>query len=77
MSASLDILDGEWELISLHGAWSRERHVVRAPLVPGRRVIESLRGSSSLEQSPFLALVRSSTTESAGEAIGISLRLLR
>ena len=73
MSASLDLLDGEWELISLHGAWARERHVVRAPLVPGRRVIESLRGSSSLEQSPFLALVRPSTTEDAGEAIGVSL----
>ena len=73
MSASLDILDGGWELISLHGAWSRERHVVRAPLIPGRRVIESLRGSSSLEQSPFLALVRPSTTEDAGEAIGLSL----
>ncbi len=73
MSASLDILDGEWELITLHGSWSRERHVVRAPLIPGRRVIESLRGSSSLEQSPFLALVRPSTTESEGEAIGVSL----
>ncbi|MCY7419841.1 MAG: alpha-galactosidase, partial [Chloroflexi bacterium] len=73
MSASLDLLDGDWELISLHGAWSRERHVVRAPLLPGRQVTESLRGSSSLEQSPFLALVRPSTTEAVGEAIGLSL----
>jgi len=73
MSASLDLLDGDWELISLHGAWSRERHVVRAALLPGRQVTESLRGSSSLEQSPFLALVRPSTTEAAGEAIGLSL----
>ncbi|MCY7417330.1 MAG: alpha-galactosidase, partial [Chloroflexi bacterium] len=73
MSASLDLLDGDWELISLHGAWSRERHVVRALLLPGRQVTESLRGSSSLEQSPFLALVRPSTTEAVGEVIGLSL----
>jgi alpha-galactosidase len=73
MSASLDVHDSGWELVSLHGAWARERHVVRAPLIPGRRVVESLRGASSLEQSPFFALVRPSTTEDAGEAIGLSL----
>ncbi|MFN8520313.1 MAG: alpha-galactosidase [Chloroflexota bacterium] len=73
MSASLDLHDSRWERISLHGSWARERHVARAPLTPGRYVTESLRGSSSLHSSPFLALVRPWTTEAQGEAIGVSL----
>lgn len=73
MSASLDLPDAGWERISLHGSWARERHVTRAPLTPGRYLTESLRGVSSLHSSPFLALVRPHTTESAGEAIGTSL----
>jgi alpha-galactosidase len=73
MSASLDLPDAQWERISLHGSWARERHMTRAPLTPGRYLTESLRGSSSLHSSPFLALVRPRTTESQGEAIGVSL----
>jgi alpha-galactosidase len=73
MSASLDLPDARWERISLHGSWARERHVARAPLTVGRYVTESLRGTSSLHSSPFLALVRPSTTEDAGEAVGASL----
>jgi len=73
MSASLDLPGATWERISLHGSWSRERHVTRAPLTPGRYATESLRGSSSLHSSPFLALVRPWTTEAQGEAIGVSL----
>jgi alpha-galactosidase len=67
MSASLDLHDSRWERISLHGSWARERHVTRAPLTPGRFVTESLRGSSSLHSSPFLALVRPWTTEAQGD----------
>ncbi|MBX3031604.1 MAG: alpha-galactosidase [Chloroflexi bacterium] len=73
MSASLDMPGADWERITLHGSWVRERHVTRAPLTPGRYATESLRGSSSLVASPFMALVRPSTTEAAGEAIGVSL----
>jgi len=73
MSASIDLHDPRWERVTLHGSWARERHMTRAPLTPGRFVTESLRGSSSLHSSPFLALVRPSTTEEQGEAIGVSL----
>lgn len=73
MSASLDLPDATWERLSLHGSWARERHLTRAPLTPGRFVTESLRGSSSLHSSPFLALARPATTERQGEVIGVSL----
>jgi alpha-galactosidase len=73
LSASLDLPDSRWELITLSGAWARERHVVRAPLTPGRRSISSRRGASGHEHNPFLALVRPEATEGTGEALGLSL----
>jgi alpha-galactosidase len=73
MSASLDLPHADWERISLHGSWARERHVTRTPVTPGRFVTESLRGSSSLHSSPFLALVSPATTEEHGEVIAASL----
>ena len=73
MSASLDLTDRDWELVSLSGAWARERHVVGRPLVPGRSSVGSQRGATGHEHNPFLLLRRPATTEAAGEAIGLSL----
>lgn len=73
MSAALDLPDADWQLVQLSGNWARERHVVRTPLRPGRQSVSSNRGSSSHQQNPFVALVRSTTTEEHGEAIGLSL----
>ncbi|HEX7472513.1 MAG TPA: alpha-galactosidase [Candidatus Limnocylindrales bacterium] len=73
MSASLDLTDRDWELVHLSGAWARERHVVGHPLAPGRMSVGSQRGASGHEHNPFLLLRRPSTTETAGEAIGLSL----
>ena len=73
MSSSLDLPDADWRLVTLSGAWARERHVQDRPLVPGRQSVGSLRGASGLEHNPFLALRREHTTEDAGEALGLSL----
>jgi alpha-galactosidase len=73
MSAALDLPDPGWHLRQLAGAWARETHVVDAPLVTGTRALRSQRGSSGHQQNPFILLRRPSTTESAGEAIGLSL----
>ncbi len=73
MSASLDLPDSDWELISLSGEWARERHVNRLRLRPGRQSLSSNRGASGHQHNPFVALARQSTTEAAGEAIGMSL----
>ena len=73
MSASLDLPDSEWQLISLSGDWARERHVVRQGIRPGRQSVSSLRGASSAQHNPFVALARPATTEYAGEAIGVCL----
>lgn len=73
MSASLDLPDAEWQLITLSGEWARERHVERHAIRPGKQSVASNRGASSAQQNPFIALARPSTTEDAGEAIGFNL----
>lgn len=65
--------DDRFELVELAGSWSRERHEVRTPLRPGAQGVYSLRGHSSHQFNPFLALVRPETTEETGEAYGFSL----
>ncbi len=73
MSAVLDLPDSDWLMLQLSGEWARETHIVEAPLVNGTRAIRSQRGSSGHQQNPVLLLRRPSTTEGAGEAIGMSL----
>lgn len=73
MSFSLDLSDCNYQMISLSGAWSRERHVHKRPLVEGVQSVHSMRGTSSAEHNPFIALIRPNTTESSGEVYGFSL----
>ena len=73
MSASVDLYDCGWELITLSGAWARERMIDRRALVPGLQGVDSARGASSAQNSPFMALVRPQTTEFSGEVRGFAL----
>jgi alpha-galactosidase len=73
MSASLDLPDAGWSFVHLSGAWGRERHVVSTPLRTGRQAVSSSRGSGGHQVNPFIALVRPTTTEEAGDAFGFSL----
>jgi len=73
MSASLDLPDSDWRFVHLSGTWARERHVFGRRLAPGRQSVGSLRGASSYQHNPFVALRREATTEDAGEAYGFSL----
>ena len=73
MSLCLDLPDADYELVTLSGGWARERGVVRRPLAPGEQGVSTRSGASSLQTSPFMALLRPGTTERTGEAIGLSL----
>lgn len=73
MSLSIDLPDKDYEMIELTGAWGRERAVKIRKLEDGIQAVYSMRGSSSNNYNPFLALKREETTEHAGEAIGFSL----
>lgn len=73
MSMSVDLPDSEYEMIELTGAWSREREIKERMLEHGMQSIYSMRGCSSNNYNPFLALKRKETTEEHGEVYGFSL----
>ncbi len=73
LSLSLDFPNSDYEMITLNGAWSRERHINSSPLHPGIQMIESLRGASSANHNPSFVLKDPLTDESCGNAYGISL----
>ncbi len=72
-SANVDFEDGDFEMITLEGAWARERAVERHPLYHGISQISSRRGASSHQLNPFTALVGKDTNEDQGSAYGFSL----
>lgn len=72
MSASFDLADDAFEVSTLTGAWARERHKQTYRVPQGSYAIESLRGHSSHQFNPFLALSRSQTSEHSGEVYGFS-----
>lgn len=73
LSMSLDSIYGYDEMIQLCGTALREKHMVRRQLGNGITAIESKRGISSHQQSPFCALISDKTTEHTGDAWGVSL----
>lgn len=73
MSASVDLPDYEFEMIELTGAWARERAVKTRKLEHGIQSIYSMRGCSSNNYNPFLALKRPDAGERSGEVYGFSL----
>lgn len=62
-----------YDLVTLDGAWSRERTLLRRRVSPGIQQVESRGGASGHQHAPFLALLHRSTTEVRGNAWGISL----
>ncbi len=73
LSASVEFLDMDYELMHLSGAWSRERYVKTRKLETGIQGIQNMRGTgSSSEYNPFIALKRPYTTENQGEVYGFS-----
>lgn len=72
-SLCLELPDSRYDLITLSGAWAREREMIRRPLVMGEQGVSSLKGATSLHTSNMLFLARPETTEAQGEVIGAAL----
>lgn len=72
-SFCVDLHQDGFEVIHLHGAWARERHIQRLPQSAATMVFDSKRGASSHNENPFVALVRPETTEEHGDAYGFCL----
>lgn len=72
LSMNMDIKGEKFDFIHLHGAWARERHIERRPIIHGGVYIDSKRGSSSHHHNPFFALASENTDESHGNVYGFA-----
>ena len=71
-SASFDMDNAEYDMLSLHGSWARERHMQRKPLGYGIQNVSSFRGESSHQDHPFLALLGKHTTQETGDVYAMN-----
>lgn len=72
-SFSFDLPGNQYDVLSLFGAWARERMPERTPVRHGVTSIDSKRGSSSAVLNPFLGILARGTSETSGDAYGVSL----
>ena len=72
LSACVDMDDRDFEMLGLFGSWARERHIQRMPLGYGRQNIASVKGESSHQEHPFLALVTPGTSQESGEVYAMN-----
>ncbi len=73
LSMQLDILNKDYQLLKLDGAWIRERNISVHNLSKGIFTIDSKQGNSSNGHNPFLLLKEPSTNEVYGNAVGMAL----
>ena len=73
LSMSLDMKHAPAKMIQLSGTALREHWIEQRELGIGETYLESTRGISSHQQNPFFALVEHQTTETGGDAYGVSL----
>ncbi len=73
MSMNVDMFDSDYDFVHLWGAWAKERHIQKCPLINGGQYIDSKRTSSSHHHNPFFAISRKNATEYEGEVYGFGL----
>ncbi len=73
LSASLDLCEAKYDMISLYGGHNYERQMCREALRHGTQSVGSRRGTSSHFHNPFIALAAPHTTETAGDVYAAAL----
>ena len=69
---SVDLYDSDFEMIHLDGAWARERHIQRRTIGHGKQCVASIRGESSHQDHPFMAVVSKGANDEQGEVYGFN-----
>ena len=73
MSNQLDLLDADFVLDTLDGAWGRERYITTENLRCGITKTDSKRGISSNTHNPYVVLRQKGSNSFYGEAYGFNL----
>ena len=71
LSACLDFITGDYDLISLYGRHAMERNYQRVEIAHGSHVIGSRRGTSSHQYNPAVIVADKNTTEDSGDCYGM------
>ena len=72
MSACLDMDNRDFEAVTLHGSWARERHIQTVPVSHAKLSVESVRGESSHQDHPFMALKTKGADDDHGEVYAMN-----
>ncbi|MCI8308258.1 MAG: alpha-galactosidase, partial [Lachnospiraceae bacterium] len=72
MSACLDVENNDFEMLTLHGSWGRERNIQSKRIGYGRQGIYSERGVSGHQDHPFIALIEHGTSQTMGEVYAMN-----
>lgn len=72
MSFAMDMDSEDYELLTLHGSWARERQIDIRPIGYGKTSVGSVKGESSHQEHPFMALLQKGTTQSYGNVYGFN-----
>ena len=70
-SACIDMDDENFEMLTLHGSWARERQMERRSIAYGKQSVSSLRGESSHQDHPFMAWMTKGTNQASGDVYGM------
>ena len=70
-SACLDMDNQEFEMLTMHGSWARERQMEYRYIGHGKQSVGSNRGESSHQEHPFFALKAKNATEDNGNVYGM------
>ena len=70
-SACIDMDDEDFEMLTLHGSWARERQIERRPIAYGKQSVSSLRGEPSHQDHPFMAWMTKGTDQTTGDVYGM------
>lgn len=72
LSLCFDMDDANFDMITLHGSWARERHIDRHAIHMGKQGVVSCRGETSHQEHPFIALLNHNADENSGDVYGIN-----
>ena len=73
LSACLNLETEVSDILSLHGAWARERHIQRSKISYGSYVTESSRGEPGHQEHPFIALLSENCNRETGSVYAMNL----
>lgn len=72
LSTCVDMDNKNFDLITLHGSWARERRVQRRLIGYGKQSTSSFRGESGHQDHPFMAVAGKETTLDTGDIYGFN-----